>query len=232
MEKQSKLFLFMGLPGSGKGTISHMCTTKLGWIQLSTGNLCREHIQKQTELGKHIDFIIKSGKLVEDEIILEMIKQWLMHVLKSEAVVILDGFPRTVRQAQLLDEILQDLDTKTQMQIIYFDIDSEKIIDRVLYRAVCTNKKCQHVYSLKPGSDLAPRVSGICDYCGSPLTQRSDDTIESIRHRFDIYYQNEQDIKNYYKDHGCKISIVDADRSVQEIFEDVEKIAGICNNVC
>jgi len=126
VEKQSKLFLFMGLPGSGKGTISHMCTTKLGWMQLSTGNLCREHIQKQTELGKHIDFIIKSGKLVEDEIILEMIKQWLMEVLHSQAVVILDGFPRTMRQAHLLDEILTTLDMQIQMQIVHFDIDSEK----------------------------------------------------------------------------------------------------------
>ena len=231
MQKQSKLFLFMGLPGSGKGTISHMCTTKLGWMQLSTGNLCREHIQKQTELGKHIDFIIKSGKLVEDEIILEMIKQWLMHVLNSEAVVILDGFPRTVRQAHLLDEILKQLTMPVQIEIVHFDIDSEKIIDRILYRAVCTNKECQQVYSLKPASDLAPQSHGKCDHCQASLMQRSDDTIESIRHRFDVYHHNEQDIKSYYVEHGCKISVVNADRSVQEIFENVENIAGIRKNV-
>lgn len=221
----------MGLPGSGKGTISHMCTTKLGWMQLSTGNLCREHIQKQTELGKHIDFIIKSGKLVEDEIILEMIKQWLMEVLSSQAVVILDGFPRTMRQAHLLDEILTTLDMQIQMQIVHFDIDSEKIIDRILYRAVCTNKECQHVYSLKPASDLAPQSHGKCDHCDASLMQRSDDTIESIRQRFDVYHQNEQDIKNYYLERGCKPSVVNTDRSVEEIFEDVKKIAGIRTNV-
>ena len=222
----------MGLPGSGKGTISHMCTTKLGWMQLSTGNLCREHIQKQTELGKHIDFIIKSGKLVEDEIILEMIKQWLMEVLNSEVVVILDGFPRTMRQAHLLDEILKTLDMQIQMQIVHFDIDSEKIIDRILYRAVCTNKECQQVYSLKPASDLAPQSHGKCDNCDASLMQRSDDTIESIRQRFDLYHQNEQSIKNYYLERGCKPSIVNTDRSVEEIFEDVKKIAGIRTNVC
>lgn len=232
MEKQSKLFLFMGLPGSGKGTISHMCTTKLGWIQLSTGNLCREHIQNQTELGKHIDFIIKSGKLVEDEIIIEMIKQWLVQVLNSEAVVILDGFPRTMRQAHLLDEILKNLNIQIQMQILHFDIESEKIIDRILHRAVCTNKECQQVYSLKPASDLAPQYHGVCDRCNASLIQRSDDTVESIRHRFEIYHYNEQDILKYYLERGLKPSIINADRSVEEIFEDVKKIAGIRNNVC
>ena len=231
MEKQSKLFLFMGLPGSGKGTISHMCTTKLGWIQLSTGNLCREHIQNQTELGKHIDFIIKSGKLVEDEIIIEMIKQWLVQVLNSEAVVILDGFPRTMRQAHLLDEILKTLNIQIQMQIMHFDIESEKIIDRILHRAVCTNKECQQVYSLKPASDLAPQSHGSCDRCNASLMQRSDDTVESIRNRFEIYHYNEQDILKYYSERGLKPSIINADRFVEEIFEDVKKIAGI-RNVC
>ena len=231
MEKQSKLFLFMGLPGSGKGTISHMCTTKLGWMQLSTGNLCREHIQNQTELGKHIDFIIKSGKLVEDEIIIEMIKQWLAQVLNSEAAVILDGFPRTMRQAHLLDEIFKTLNIQVQMQIMHFDIESEKIIDRILHRAVCTNKECQQVYSLKPESDLAPQSHGTCDRCNASLMQRSDDTVESIRNRFEIYHHNEQDILKYYFERGLKPSIINADRSVEEIFEDVKKIAGI-RNVC
>ena len=221
----------MGLPGSGKGTISHMCTTKLGWIQLSTGNLCREHIQNQTELGKHIDFIIKSGKLVEDEIIIEMIKQWLVQVLNSEAVVILDGFPRTMRQAHLLDEILKTLNIQIQMQIMHFDIESEKIIDRILHRAVCTNKECQQVYSLKPASDLAPQSHGSCDRCNASLMQRSDDTVESIRNRFEIYHYNEQDILKYYSERGLKPSIINADRFVEEIFEDVKKIAGI-RNVC
>lgn len=232
MEKQSKLFLFMGLPGSGKGTISHMCTTKLGWIQLSTGNLCREHIQNQTELGKHIDFIIKSGKLVEDEIIIEMIKQWLMQVLNSEAVVILDGFPRTMRQAHLLDEILRNLNIQIQMEILHFDIESEKIIDRILHRAVCTNKECQQVYSLKPASDLAPQSHGVCDRCNASLIKRSDDTVESIRKRFEIYHYNEQDIMKYYLERGLNPSIINADRFVDEIFEDVKKIAGIRTNVC
>lgn len=217
----------MGLPGSGKGTISHMCTSKLGWVQLSTGNLCREHIQNQTELGKHIDFIIKSGKLVEDEIIIEMIQQWLMKVLHADAAVILDGFPRTMRQAYLLDEILKQLDVQIQMQILHFDIDSEKIIDRILHRAVCTNKECQQVYSLKPSSELAPQSHGTCDRCNASLMQRSDDTVESIRHRFEVYHENEQEILKYYSEHGLKPSVINADRSVEEIFEDVKKIAGI-----
>jgi len=96
---------------------------------------------------------------------------------------------------------------------------------------VCTNKECQQVYSLKPASDLAPQSHGKCDHCEASLMQRSDDTIESIRQRFDIYHQNEQDIKNYYLERGCKPSVVNTDRSVKEIFEDVKKIAGIRTNV-
>jgi len=217
----------MGLPGSGKGTISSLCTSQLGWVPLSTGNLCREHIQKQTDLGKQIDFIIKSGKLVSDEIIAEMVEQWLKQVFNSPMVIVLDGYPRTLRQAHLLDAMLEKLNVNVKMQILHFNINSEKIMERILYRTICTNKECQRAYSLKPNSGLLPQSPGRCDSCNAPLTKRSDDTMESIRHRLDSYHCNEQDIVKYYLDRGIKPCVINTDRAVEVIFEDVKKIAGV-----
>lgn len=101
-------FIFMGPPGSGKGSLSKLCKTYWGWQQLSTGNLCRKHISEDTQIGKEIDFIIKSGKLISDELIASMVDAWLTDVVGKEYSLILDGYPRNFTQAQDLLRLIQD----------------------------------------------------------------------------------------------------------------------------
>ena len=104
-----RVILFIGPPGSGKGTLSQKCVQKLGWQQISTGDLCRRHIAKQTEIGKSIDFAIKSGKLVSDGLISQMVFDWFRQENIESDVVILDGYPRTVNQAKDFDELADQL---------------------------------------------------------------------------------------------------------------------------
>src|SRR5438105_2140053 len=99
------IFIFLGPPGSGKGSVSRLCIKDLGWVQLSTGNLCRKHIAKQTEIGKEIDFAIKSGKLVSDDLITNMVLEWFQKDFDDSHTVILDGYPRTIMQAQAFTKL-------------------------------------------------------------------------------------------------------------------------------
>ncbi|MDZ4153972.1 adenylate kinase family protein, partial [Methylicorpusculum sp.] len=122
---QRDLFLFIGPPGSGKGTLADACVKSLNWKQLSTGNLCRQHIAEQTEIGKHIDFAIKSGKLVSDSLIVAMVHDWFSRYLAEHNTVILDGFPRTVPQAQELSALLEQSFSAAQLQIIQLAVSDE-----------------------------------------------------------------------------------------------------------
>lgn len=104
---QEKIFIFIGPPGSGKGSLSSLCTQKFGWKQLSTGNLCIKHIANETSIGKKIDFAIKSGKLIEDDLITQMITEWFTNQSVNSLAVILDGYPRTVEQARFFDDFIK-----------------------------------------------------------------------------------------------------------------------------
>ena len=111
MNNQKNLIVFMGPPGAGKGSLSQLCVDEFGWVQLSTGFLCRKHIAAQTTIGRQIDFFIKSGKLVDDSLIVDMVEEWLAEQIDQQRGVILDGFPRSVVQAQALDEILKKFES-------------------------------------------------------------------------------------------------------------------------
>ncbi len=152
---QKDIFIFLGPPGSGKGSLSHLCVKRLGWQQLSTGNLCREHIAQQTDIGKQIDFAIKSGKLISDSLIIEMASAWLKKTFEHTGIVIFDGFPRTVPQAQALHEIITSLDDVT-MNVVRMDIPFETVVYRLLARSICQNNKCQSVYSMHKHSSQQP----------------------------------------------------------------------------
>lgn len=214
----------MGLPGSGKGTMANLCTKELGWLPLSTGNLCRQHIKNQTEIGKQIDLIIKSGKLVSDDIVAAMVQDWLQEVIKTNQNILLDGFPRTVKQAELLSDIIKKLGLDPMITMVQFDIDRTIIIDRILHRVMCTNKSCQKAYSMKKDSSLYPKKETSCDDCGSDLVKRSDDTLESIQQRFEMYDDHVKSLLDFYVDQGITAVSVNADRQVQDIFEDIKKI--------
>ncbi len=214
------IFIFLGPPGSGKGSISKLCQKRLGWTQFSTGNLCRQHIAEQTEIGKQIDLIIKSGKLINDELIIEMVDSWLRDLFERPASVILDGFPRTVAQAQALDKLLaSESFSSVNVSVIKFDVPDEYIVERLVNRFTCQNNKCQAVFSLNQASGLQPKIEMTCDECSSPLMRRQDDEESAIRERLRIYYDHERTIVSYYKEAERPLYHIEGTRQIEQVYQ-------------
>lgn len=226
MNLPKRIVVFIGLPGSGKGTLSSLCVKELGWKQLSTGDLCRKHIADQTEIGKRIDFAIKSGKLVSDSIISEMVFEWLVSIFESVEAVIFDGFPRTVVQAELLHGFLKH-NFKTGMcslSIVRLNVPTKVVRDRVLDRIICGNKDCQAGYSANKNSKYCPKKDNICDRCGSLLVKRPDDLGGSVGLRLETYLHNENQLLEYFKLAGYSVIDLNADTSIEVIFGELKQV--------
>lgn len=210
------IYIFLGPPGSGKGTLSNLCISRLGWLQFSTGNVCREHIEKKTALGKEIDLILKSGKLISDNIIVEIVDQWLAHKISGAnrtLTVVLDGFPRTLVQAVELNRIIYGGRFKDIMlKIVKLSVSDDIVIDRLSARMICKNNSCGAIYS------TISHMTEKCTKCNSDLIKRADDTIDAIKNRLDIYYKHELEMLKYYEDINQKIEHIDVDTSVENVF--------------
>ncbi|WP_339022651.1 nucleoside monophosphate kinase [Spiroplasma endosymbiont of Crioceris asparagi] len=196
--------IFLGAPGSGKGTVSELLIKKNNFIQLSTGDLYREQIAKQTPLGVEAASYMNAGKYVPDEITIKVVKGFLQ---EHNDKLIFDGFPRTIAQAEALDTILKDL-AKQVDKVIYLKCDSKVIIERLTGRLICPKcKKSYHVVSLKP------KKEGICDNDGSELIKRPDDQEDKIQVRLNEYNTLTKPLIEYYKD---KIVEIQADKGGPE----------------
>lgn len=222
-----QIFVFLGAPGAGKGALSRACVKKLGWKELSTGNECRKHRSEGTKIGQEIDFAIKSGTLVSDSVIIDMVAQWIEENIDSTQAVILDGFPRTVLQGQGLIKLLEhegfgDL----KLHIFQLMLNDEVIVKRLSSRLVCTNKSCQSVYSTLVGA-LKPEKEGICDVCKGDLIRRDDDNPETIRERLRTYHHHAQALLDFYKKEGYEVGRIDADQSPDKVFENFLAVANI-----
>ncbi len=184
--------VLLGAPGSGKGTLAKKLCPEYGLKHVSTGDLLREVVQSGSTLGKDINGYITRGELVPDTLIGQMIKD----VLNSDAArkgVLLDGFPRTIPQADMLSNIMKELHTKIS-KVIYMNVELPLIISRLVNRVSCKN--CGRPYHL---INLPPKKSGICDDCGGTLVQREDDKEETIRSRYETYLAKTQPLIDYYK---------------------------------
>lgn len=223
---KSNIFVFIGAPGSGKGSISSLCVEKFKWKQLSTGELCRKHIKEQTEIGKQIDFSIKSGKLVSDSIIIEMVNEWLNEQLSSGETIILDGYPRTGVQAEALDVFLRERFSKARLKVVRFVLPDEVAIDRICKRYVCKNIECQAIYSMVPGSGLMPQVEMVCDICSNLLKRRSDDTRESVAERLRIFHEHEKRLLDFFDQKKINIYELNAENPLPVVFEDFKELIG------
>lgn len=221
MSLNKEILIFLGPPGSGKGSISELCARNFGWTQLSTGNMCRKHIAEQTQVGKAIDFAIKSGKLVSDELVTSMVEQSLQEYLGKSSVIILDGYPRTVMQARQLAQLLDTKFKNVTLKLIRFNVPDEVLIKRLSARYVCKNQNCQAVYSLLAGSQQAPKHDTVCDRCGQPLYRREDDQPAAVKERLKMYHAYEQDLLNFYRSEKPD-SVIDlkADKALTDVFED------------
>jgi adenylate kinase len=227
LSRSIDLFIFIGAPGSGKGSLSQLCTQEFGWVQLSTGNLCRKHIAEQTDIGKQIDFAIKSGKLVSDNLVTSAVEAWFEDNVDKSSAVILDGYPRTVAQAKALHELVESGKYPLKLTVVKLSIADEQILVRLCNRYVCINVNCQTVYSLASGSALVPKVENTCDKCSGSLTRRKDDEIEAVRERLKIYHKHEQDLVDFYEKTNLPIAEFNVERSLEMIFDDFKRLVGI-----
>jgi adenylate kinase len=223
--KRQNLVVFMGPPGSGKGSLSQLCVQNLGWVQLSTGHLCRKHISEQTEIGKQIDFLIKSGKLISDELMTNMVAELLFEQNASDKAVILDGFPRNVAQAEALHEIIKHKLPYFKFMIFKLSVSDEILLQRLLNRFICKNKDCQAVYS-NLDSVLKPKNSGICDLCSSELIQRADDEISTIQDRLKIYKSYEHELINFYIQKSMVVYEISGESPLHNIFHEFKLLVG------
>jgi len=190
--------VFLGPPGSGKGTQAKKLATRLGLEHLSTGDILRAEIDRGSELGKKARTFMDAGALVPDKLILEMIKDILQKGLKG---FIFDGFPRTAPQAEGLDELLRGLGIQLNAAL-YLSVSDETLISRLQGRFFCP--KCGLDYNL---NSRPPKKAGLCDKCGDNLRQRSDDTEEVIRRRLDVYHKQTKAVEDYYRKKGLLIEI-------------------------
>ncbi len=216
----SNIIIFIGPPGSGKGSLSHLCVKDLDWAQLSTGSLCRRHIAQNSPIGQKIDFAIKSGKLIDDGLIVSMVDEWLGENGIRKEYIILDGFPRTIAQAEALDKLLRDKFATVQVHAVKLDVSSDTVIKRLTARFICPNDSCQAVYSTLVNSDLKSQDLYRCDECSHVLVSRSDDTIEAIKERLVLYYAYEQMLIDYYKHKNQFIGEIHGEQSLRNVFQD------------
>ena len=192
------ILLMLGAQGTGKGTVAGIISKEIGIPQISTGDIFRKNISEKTELGVEAEKYLASGNLVPDEITVPMVEDRLTWEDAKNGV-ILDGFPRTIEQAQKLDEMLSKSGKKVDL-VLNLVTPREELIDRMLTRRVCTNQECKTTYNIKLNP---PKVEGICDKCGAKLKQREDDSDpEALKRRLEIYEEKTSPLVNYYEQKG------------------------------
>ncbi len=208
--------IMLGAPGAGKGTQAKMIAEKFAIPHISTGDIFRANIKNGTELGKKAKEYMDKGQLVPDELTVEIL---LDRVANDDCKngYVLDGFPRTIPQADVLDKELTKLGDKVDFAI-NVDVPDENIVRRMSGRRACL--KCGATYHIE---HIPPKQEGICDTCGSELVQRDDDKPETVQNRLTVYHEQTQPLIEYY-DNKKILRTVDGTRDMQEVFSDIVNI--------
>jgi adenylate kinase len=209
----ASFIVMLGPPGVGKGTQAKILSEKTGLAHISSGDLFRENLKNQTELGKLAQTYMTKGELVPDDVTVAMIKNRLSRP-DAQAGAILDGFPRTPAQAEALESMLRDFNG--QVDVVPFVTAGEDIlIDRLTGRWTCRAEG--HVFNEKTNP---PKVAGKCDFDGSELYQRDDDKAETVKNRIMVYFKQTAPLISYYRDHG-KLVEIDGTHSIDQVTEDL-----------
>ncbi|HNV23350.1 MAG TPA: adenylate kinase [Candidatus Omnitrophota bacterium] len=204
--------VLLGPPGAGKGTLATAIKDNLGLLHISTGDILREEMKNNTPLGQEAKRYVESGGLVPDELVTRLIKNKLENDPKAKKGFLMDGFPRTLKQAQDLDKILVDLKMPVEWTLC-LEASLDVILQRLTGRRVC--KSCGAVYHVK---NMPSKKEGICDKCGGVLYQRTDDNEATITNRMKVYTESTKPIIEYYKTQG-KLKVLNADKEAQEVKE-------------
>ncbi len=213
-----KNVIFIAPLAAGKGTVSDYLVDNYNYEHISTGKLFREIIKTGSELGQEIDRIIMSGALVSDELTIKIFKEKLESLDKNKPFV-LDGFPRNLNQAKMLDELLVNMNI-TNNVVIFLNIDYDLGLKRTLGRLVCPN--CKRSYNIYFEA-TKPLKDNICDNCKITLERRHEDTEETFKKRFNTYLKETKDVITFYKDNGL-LKEVDASKNIEDVINDVLNI--------
>ena len=203
--------VLLGPPGSGKGTQAQLLVEKFGVPQISTGDILRDNIAKKNKLGIFADKLLKKGELVPDDLILSMIET-ILDGDNARSGFIFDGFPRTIPQAEGLDDLLEQRGIGIDY-VISFEILEDEVVNRLSARWSCPN--CGSLFNTL---SHPPSETGICDNCGSELKQRDDDRPDTIRHRLVVYSRQTEPLVEYYKKKG-NLTIISAGGGPETVFD-------------
>lgn len=212
-----KVFIFLGPPGCGKGTQTEKLSRKLNLPHIDTGGLLRKHIQEGTPLGLEGKKFIDKGELVPLWVVESVIKDRLS-AFDCKKGYILDGYPRSLEQAEALENIQKELNYGTQNIAIYFDIPTDVLVERLINRRSCS--KCGAIYNLLSSK---PKLDNICDICGNELIQRADDNKETALLRFKTYDDVTKPLLKYFKDLNI-LQEINAQGTISEVWEQIKDI--------
>ncbi len=213
-DKMKKELIFLGPPACGKGTQTDILAKHFGFPHVDTGSLLRAEIKAETENGKIAKSFIDKGLLVPVELVGAVIKNRLSQA-DCAGGYILDGYPRSMEQAKILEVINKEIDgdTAVDFRAIYFELDQSVLLSRIVNRRSCL--KCGEIYNLKY---KPTKVDGICDKCGGELSQRKDDNEEVAKARFETYFNETAPLVNYYKGKGL-LKIINAEGTIDEVWQ-------------
>lgn len=210
--------VFLGAPGSGKGTQARRLMDEYASPQISTGDLLRAAVADGSELGQKAKAAMDAGELVADDIVIGMIRERL-HQKDTEYGFILDGFPRSLAQAEALDAMLAEED-KPLNEAILLDVDVDGLVKRLTGRRTC--EKCGHLYNVYYNP---PKTEGVCDHDGGKLQHRADDNEDTITSRMQVYQQQTAPVVEYYEGKGILVR-VDGDGGMNEVYSRIQKAIG------
>lgn len=205
--------IMLGAPGAGKGTQAEIISKDLSIPTISTGDIIRAALKNGTEMGLKAKSFIDKGHLVPDEVVIGIVTERIKQE-DCQNGFILDGFPRTIAQAEALDKSDIKID-----HVIDIEVDDELIYKRMSGRRVC--EKCAKVYNVN--TDRKPRIDGKCDACAGTLIQRMDDNEDTVRERLKVYYEQTHELKDYYDERGLR-RVIDGMKSLQNITEEIFEI--------
>ena len=210
--------ILLGPPGAGKGTQAVKIVEKYGIPHISTGDIFRENIKKGTELGKKAQEYMNKGELVPDDLVIAIATARLLEDDCKNGF-LLDGFPRTVYQAEKLDEFLEAHNSKID-KVVDISVGKEELMIRLTGRRVC--KKCGASYHIV---NITPKKEGVCDICGGPLIQRDDDNAETAANRIEVYEEQTRPLVDYYKKAG-NLVLIDGTTGLENVFADIVRALG------
>lgn len=210
------LIILLGPPGAGKGTQAEKIVAERDLTYISTGAILRSVVKAETTLGRKVQHFMDQGKLVPDELVVEIVKDRLMETDCANGA-LLDGFPRTIVQAVFLDKVLPDIQAGID-RVLSIEVNEEELVERLTGRRVCSDCGANYHIKFKP-----PKVRNVCDQCGGDLYQRDDDSLETVKERLEVYKNQTEPLIKFYEEQGV-LSTIDGNQDIDTVFKQVDSI--------